>query len=203
MRLLASGLVWALGLVCVLGACGEAGEEAGPTAAPAVAKEPAGLVLGTSAFPASGVIPTEYTCEGENVSPELLWSGVPEGTRSFALILDDADSQGFVHWVIYNIPASATGLPARLPPVARLQDASVQGPNDFAVSAGRAFPGGATVNGLGYDGPCPPKPHTYVFTLYALDARLELPKRASAVDVRRAAEPHVLGQAELRGRFPG
>lgn len=196
-------LVSVLALLLVLGACGETASEAAPTGAPAVAAEPGGLRLASPAFPAGGLIPTEYTCEGQNVSPEVTWSDAPDGTESFALIMEDADSRGFVHWVIYNMPARATGLAAHLPPNSRLQDGSIQGPNDFAVSAGRTFPGGTQVNGLGYDGPCPPAPHVYLFTLYALDSRLRLSREALAVDVRRAVEGHVLAQAELRGRFPG
>jgi len=161
--------------------------------------------ISSGAFDPGGEIPIEYTCEGANLSPPLEWPGVPQGTQSLALVMDDSDSQppGWVHWVIYNIPAAATGLPEGVPGEARLSDGSLQGVNDFALFAqeGETFPGGAPINRIGYDGPCPPSAHRYVFTLYAVDVILDLPAEATRADLLAAMEGHVLGQAELTGIF--
>ncbi|HKT80493.1 MAG TPA: YbhB/YbcL family Raf kinase inhibitor-like protein [Vicinamibacterales bacterium] len=116
-----------------------------------------------------------FGCSGQNVSPALQWTGAPSGTKSFALILHDPDAPtgvgGFTHWIVYNIPATATGLAkgagdakgTRLPP------GSMQAPTSFGAP--------------GYGGPCPPagdKPHRYIFTLYALNVdKLDVPANAS------------------------
>jgi Raf kinase inhibitor-like YbhB/YbcL family protein len=147
----------------------------------------------------------QYTCQGANLSPPLEWSGVPEGAQSLALLMDDPDSQppGFVHWVIYNIPPTSTGLPEGVPAGPRLADGTLQGTNDYALLAqeGQTHPGGAPINRLGYDGPCPPSAHRYVFGLYALDAVLELAAEATKADLLAAMDGHVLGEAELSGVF--
>jgi hypothetical protein len=105
--------------------------------------------------------------------------------------------------VIYNLPPSSTGLPEGVPGEATLPDGSLQGANDFAPYAqeGQTHPGGAPINRVGYDGPCPPAAHRYVFTLYALDAVLDLPAEATKAELLAAMEWHVLGQAELTGVF--
>jgi Raf kinase inhibitor-like YbhB/YbcL family protein len=130
---------------------------------------------------------------------------VPEGTQSLALLVDDPDSDppGFVHWVIYGIPPTSTGLSEGVPAEATLPDGTLQGSNDFALFAeeGQTFPGGATINRVGYDGPCPGNTHRYVFTLYALDAVLDLPAEATKADLKAAMEGHVLGEAELTGVY--
>ena len=142
-------------------------EAPAPTDAPATPDTVSPFELSTTAFEDGGVIPDVYTCQGGNVSPALQWSGVPDGTKALALIMDDPDANGFVHWVMHNIPPEVARLPQGVPPDAILSHGSFQGPNDFAASAGAEFPGGSTINGTGYDGPCPPAQHTYVFTLYA------------------------------------
>jgi Raf kinase inhibitor-like YbhB/YbcL family protein len=135
----------------------------------------------SSAFEPGGDISDQYSCFGENVSPSLTWSTVPEEARSLALIVHDPDSQppGFVHWVIYNVPPTVTGLPEAIPAEAVLGDGTLQGSNDFARHGGGTFPGGAPINQVGYDGPCPGTEHRYIFTLYALDTRLDLPAGAT------------------------
>jgi Raf kinase inhibitor-like YbhB/YbcL family protein len=183
-----------------------------PTAAPpgAEAPEPTStpipaLLIHSSAFDPGGEIPVLYSCRGANLSPPLEWSGVPEGTQSLALVVDDPDSQppGFVHWVIYNIPPSTSGLPEGVEAEAMLPDGTRQGPNDYALftQEGQTHPGGAPINRLGYDGPCPPAAHRYVFQLYALDVILDLPAESTMADVLAAMAGHVLGQAELTGVF--
>jgi Raf kinase inhibitor-like YbhB/YbcL family protein len=163
------------------------------------------LLLSSGAFDAGGEMPVQYSCHGANLSPPLGWSGVPEGTQSLALIVDDPDSDppGFVHWVIYNIPAAATGLPEGVPPEPSLPDGAQQGKNDFAlfVDEGQTFPGGAPVNRVGYDGPCPGDTHHYVFKLYALDATLDVLAESTMADLLLAMEGHVLGEAELTGVY--
>jgi Raf kinase inhibitor-like YbhB/YbcL family protein len=175
-------------------------EAASPTPEPV-----APLEISSSAFQPGAEIPIRHSCEGANLSPPLEWSGVPEGTQSLALLLDDPDSEppGFVHWVIYNIPPAATGLPEGVPGEATLDDGTLQGTNDFArfVDEGETFPGGALINRVGYDGPCPPNPHRYVFTLYALDTLLDLPAEATEAQVLQAIEGHVLAQAEIIGIY--
>lgn len=169
-------------------------EAATPTPAPP-------LEISSDAFEPGGEIPIQYTCEGANLSPPIEWSGVPEGTQSMALLLDDPDSQppGFVHWVVYNIPSTTEGLPEGVPAEASLPDGTLQGTNDFAlyVGQGGTFPGGAPINLIGYDGPCPGNQHRYVFTLYALDALLDLPAEATMAEVLAAMEGRVLGPVQL------
>ncbi len=149
------------------------------------------LTLSSPAFAAGAEIPKEHTCEGKDASPALSWGGAPSGTKSFALIADDPDAPvgTWVHWVIYDLPADASGLPGAMPKSATLTGGGKQGVNDFRKT--------------GYGGPCPPpgRPHRYFFKLYALDAPTNLDPRASKADVLRAIEGHVLGQAELMGTF--
>jgi Raf kinase inhibitor-like YbhB/YbcL family protein len=161
------------------------------------------FTLSSTAFRPSGEIPVQYTCHGANVSPPLQWSGVPQGAQGLALLAHDPDSvpPGFVHWVIYNIPTTARGLSQAVPSEATLSDGSLQGSNDFASFAAGTFPGGAPINQLGYDGPCPPARHSYVFTLYALDTSLDLPSGATRDQVMEAMEGHILAQAELTGVY--
>ncbi len=148
------------------------------------------LSISSTAFAAGKPIPAVYSCKGRSVSPPLAWAGTPATTKSFALILDDPDAPSgtFVHWVIYNIPASSGSLPEAVPASAQLPDGSVQGNN----GAGQ----------LGYTGPCPPSgTHRYFFKLYALDAALTLPSGASKDQLLKAMQGHVLAQGELMGTF--
>ncbi len=175
-------------------------EETPPTPTPAPP-----LGISSSAFEPDGEIPVQYSCQGANLSPPLEWAGVPDGTQSLALTVDDADSDppGFVHWVVYGIPPSSTGLPEGLAAEATLPDGTLQGTNSFAlyVDEGETFPGGAPINLVGYDGPCPGDTHRYVFTLYALDAVLDLQAEATMADLLLALEGRVLGEAELIGLY--
>jgi hypothetical protein len=152
------------------------------------------LLIRSPAFEPGGEIPRAYTCQGENVSPELVFSGIPEGSRSLALVADDPDApdpaapqRTFVHWVLYDLPPDAVGLPravsdARLPPGTR------QGRNDR----------GAT----GYVGPCPPiGRHRYFFKLYALDAGIGDRGSLTKAEILAAMEGHVLAAAEVIGTY--
>ena len=148
------------------------------------------LQISTPAFDQGGSIPARFTCTGENISPALQWGEPPTGTQSFALIMDDPDAPMgvFVHWVIFNIPASSRGLPEALEAGARLADGTQQG-----LGSSRKH---------GYMGPCPPSgTHRYFFKLYALDSMLSLSSDASAGDLMKALSGHILVNAELVGTF--
>ncbi|MGC1378316.1 MAG: YbhB/YbcL family Raf kinase inhibitor-like protein [Anaerolineales bacterium] len=145
--------------------------------------------LTSPSFKAGESIPAVYTCAGRGISPQLAWSGAPAGVQSFALIMDDPDAPGntFVHWVLYNIPASSAGLAENAGAEAQPADGSVQGKN----SAGKA----------GYVGPCPPSgTHHYHFKLYALDTKLgQMSMNKDAL--LKAMQGHILAQGELMGTF--
>lgn len=151
------------------------------------------LILTTTAFTAGGGIPTKYTCDGADVSPALAWSGAPPGTAAFALIADDPDAPAgtWVHWVLFNLPGTLTGLPEG---VAK---------TDAPAEAGGALQGRNDFRRIGYGGPCPPpgKPHRYFFKLYALGAALPLKAGATKQDVERAMRGHVLAESSLMGTY--
>lgn len=179
-----------------------ASPSAEPAASPTLPPGPA-LQISSAAIAPGGEIPVQHACHGANSSPPLQWSGAPDETETLALLVRDADSEppGFVHWVIYNMPGTTTGLPEGVQAEPTLPDGTLQGSNDFAGSAGQTFPGGAPVHGVGYDGPCPPGAHRYVFTIYALELALDLPSGATATGVLDAMEGHVLAEAELMGVY--
>ena len=149
------------------------------------------LTITSPSFAHEAAIPARHTCQGEDAAPALEWAGVPEGTKSLALIVDDPDAPDprapkmtWVHWVVYNLPAACPGLPE-----------------------GGALPGGAG-EGLndwkrpGWGGPCPPiGRHRYFFKLYALDATLDLPRGPTKPEVESAMDGHVLERAELMGTY--
>ncbi len=143
------------------------------------------IQLTSSAFMEGGNIPRRHTCDGEDFSPPLSWSGIPAGTVSLALIVDDPDAPrgDWVHWVLVDLPPDLNGLPEGV------AGTGTAGKNDF----GR----------LGYGGPCPPKGrnHRYYFKLYALDQTLGLKSGATKEDVEAAMAGHILAQGELMGRY--
>ncbi|PWT89419.1 MAG: YbhB/YbcL family Raf kinase inhibitor-like protein [Acidobacteria bacterium] len=147
--------------------------------------------LKTSAFQSSQMIPSKYTCDGENVSPELSWDGAPAGTKSLALICDDPDAPRgtFTHWVLYGLPANITALPENLPKTKDVDSPKLkQGKNGFGD--------------FGYGGPCPPGgTHRYFFKLYALDTDIQLSSSAQKGDLEAAMKGHILGSAELMGTY--
>jgi Raf kinase inhibitor-like YbhB/YbcL family protein len=143
------------------------------------------LSLASPAFEHGGEIPARHTCDAEDLSPALVWSDAPEGTRSLALIVDDPDAPvgTFTHWVAWGIDPAAEMLEEG-------QSPAIEGANDFGTT--------------GYRGPCPPPghgPHRYSFRLHALDAELDLERGASKADLEGALEGHVLAGAELVGRY--
>jgi Raf kinase inhibitor-like YbhB/YbcL family protein len=152
------------------------------------------LTLTSEAFTAGGEIPSQYTCQGDDSSPPLQWSGVPEQARSLVLIVDDPDAPDpaaprmtWVHWVLYNLPATAGGLAAGVSS-ADLPAGSEEGVNDWKRP--------------GYGGPCPPVGrHRYFHKLYALDTRLEGLKRPTKAAVEAAMQGHIIAQSELVGHY--
>ncbi len=149
------------------------------------------FTISSPAFQEGEDIPTSYTCDGKDISPEIAWTGAPEGTRSFALICDDPDAPAgtWVHWVVYNIPSQSKGFPKGIPAIKELPDGTRQGINDF--------------HRVGYGGPCPPKgpAHRYFFKLYALDTKLDLSPGATKRQLLSAIKGHVLGEAHLMGKY--
>lgn len=152
------------------------------------------LIFTSPAFSDGGEIPRQYTCEGDDVSPPLEWTGAPEGTKSYALVVDDPDAPDpdapkmtWVHWVLYNLPSECHALGesvsrGTLPPGTR------EGLNDW--------------RNLGYGGPCPPVgSHRYVHKLYALDTVLPDLGAPSKAELEAAMRGHVLSRAELVGTY--
>lgn len=152
------------------------------------------LKLVSSAFEHGAEIPQRFTCEGDDLSPPLAWSGAPAETRSFALIVDDPDAPDpaapkitWVHWVLYNLPAETAHLDQGVAPSA-LPSGTLQGKNDWKRT--------------GYGGPCPPiGRHRYFHKLYALDARLPDLKQPTKDQLLKAMQGHVLAQVELVGTY--
>jgi Raf kinase inhibitor-like YbhB/YbcL family protein len=152
------------------------------------------LVLSSPAFVKDASIPAQYTCEGADISAPLAWSGAPPGTKSFALIVDDPDApdparpqRTWVHWVLYNIPATATELPENAGRQG-LPAGTLQGRNDW--------------DRTGYGGPCPPiGRHRYFHKLYALDVVLHDLGEPTKAELTQAMEGHVLEDTELVGTY--
>ena len=151
------------------------------------------MTLTSLAFKQDGQIPSKYTCEGDDISPPLAWNGVPEGTKSLVLIIDDPDAPDpkapklvWVHWVVYNIPPDVKSLPENASKAGLPQGTAV-GLNDFKKT--------------GYGGPCPPiGRHRYFHKLYALDTTLDL-RKATKPQIELAIKGHVLADAELIGTY--
>jgi Raf kinase inhibitor-like YbhB/YbcL family protein len=164
------------------------------TAALAAATEGPSMQITSTAFTHNGSIPAVYTCEGSDISPALAWSGAPAGTKSFALIVDDPDAPDpaapkmtWVHWVLYDIPATATGLPEAVAPK-DLPKGTLEGVNDWKRT--------------GYGGPCPPiGRHRYYHKLYALDTVLSDLGGPTKARLEGAMKGHILAEAQLLGTY--
>ena len=173
-------------LAVALVACGGDDDDGGRASLTPAATGP--IVFTSDAFSSGGEIPVEYSCDGDNISPPLVWSRLPAGTESLALTMDDPDANGYVHWVMYNMPPDSVGLGADTVPDEELDDGSLQGVN----SRGE----------IGYTGPCPPGgEHQYVFRIYALNAEVDLEAGATLAAVEAAIADHVLALSELVGTF--
>jgi Raf kinase inhibitor-like YbhB/YbcL family protein len=148
------------------------------------------LKLSSKAFDHGGAVPDVYSKKGGNVSPPLAWTGVPENTRSLALIVDDPDAPSglFTHWIVYGIDPATMNLPEHVPARKKLPDGAQQGENGFGER--------------GYGGPQPPRgAHRYFFHLYALDTDMDLPAGLSREELDSAIDGHVIEEAQLMGRY--
>jgi len=172
--LLLAGLVASVGVACGSESSAEVSADDVPT-----------LQLSSDAFESGAEIPRRFTCDAADVSPRLFWTAVGDG-RELALIVDDPDAGGFVHWVAYGIPISARELPED----AEEGDQGVPGTNDFGNT--------------GYGGPCPPQgsgPHQYDLTLFSLSEPVDLAPGATAAELRRAIDGTVLQEARYSGFY--
>lgn len=145
--------------------------------------------LTSPGFAAGEVIPARFACTGENLSPELIWGDPPAGTQSFALLFDDPTLRpGWVHWIVYNLPAEQRSLPEGIQP---------------GEQAAGGLHGANSWGRLEYGGPCPPQgsTHTYIFILYALDTKLPAQPALSKAGLQAAIEGHVLAEIELSAQF--
>ncbi|MEK7303068.1 MAG: YbhB/YbcL family Raf kinase inhibitor-like protein [Pseudomonadota bacterium] len=152
------------------------------------------LTLTSTSFSHNDTIPSRYTCDGKNISPALNWTGIPEGTQSLVFIVDDPDAPDpaapkmtWVHWVLYNIPPSATGLAEGISEK-NLLSGTLQGINDWKRTS--------------YGGPCPPiGNHHYYHKLYALDTVLPDLRHPTKAALEHAMQGHIIAQSELIGRY--
>ncbi|MBI2024316.1 YbhB/YbcL family Raf kinase inhibitor-like protein [Candidatus Giovannonibacteria bacterium] len=143
------------------------------------------MKIESTSFAHNGEIPTAYTCQGENVSPALIFSDVPESAKSLALIVDDPDAVHpiWTHWTIFNMDPKTPGIPE-----GEIPDKATEGITSFGK--------------IGYGGPCPPSgKHRYFFKLYALDKILDLDKNALKEDIEKEMSGHILASAELMGLY--
>jgi len=174
-------LSFLLGTVLVLSAAGY----------PAQGGKTMAFEVKSAAFAQGADIARKFTCDGQDVSPALSWSQPPKGTQSFALIMDDPDAPvgTWVHWVLYDLPATARELPEGAPRERELASGARQGNNSW--------------NRTGYGGPCPPPgpAHRYFFKLYALDAKTNLKPGATKAELEKDMQGHILAQAELIGHY--
>jgi Raf kinase inhibitor-like YbhB/YbcL family protein len=163
---------------------------AATSAASAQGDQAMAFELSSTAFAPGESIPVKFTCDGDDTSPPLQWSDPPQGTQSFALIVDDPDAPAgtWVHWVLYNLPAESRSLPGDVPPDSVLTDGSRHGQNNWRR--------------LGYGGPCPPSgTHRYFFKLYALDKAPDLEAGATKDELLKAMEGHIVDQTEVMGVY--
>lgn len=160
----------------------------GQTGAPGTRKT---MIISSKSFQQpEGLIPARYTCSGSNISPDISWSGIPQGTRSFALICNDPDapSGNWIHWVLFNIPVSVNRLPENFQPGGDVSGSIREGKND--------------AGSLGYYGPCPPSGiHRYYFRVYALDIVLKANEGLTAAELNKLMKGHILGKGELMGKY--
>jgi len=149
----------------------------------------------SSAFQHEANIPKKYSCDGDDVSPQLKWSDAPAGTKSFAIIMDDPDAPPgtWVHWVLYDLPGDTKELAENFPKGETHKNGAKHG----------ACWGVDDFSRVGYYGPCPPpgSPHRYYFKIYALDTPLNLKPKATKSDLLNAMKGHILGETQLLGKY--
>jgi Raf kinase inhibitor-like YbhB/YbcL family protein len=180
-------LALALVLVAILAGCGPTSQAGGGNQGGNGMQ----IQISSAAFKEGEAIPVVYTCDGENISPQLSWTDTPQDSQSLALIVDDPDAPAgtWVHWVVFNLPPTINSLSEGASSAGRQEQFGVAGTNSFQKP--------------GYGGPCPPKgkPHRYFFKLYALDTMLGLKSGASKADVEKAMQSHILAQGQLMGTY--
>ena len=149
------------------------------------------IMISSDSFEENGYIPVRYTCDGEDISPEIHWSNIPEGTASIVIVMYDPDapSDYFIHWIIYNIPPQITQLPEGESGGGRRSNIGSEARNDF----GR----------IGYGGPCPPpgKPHRYYFLVLALDTFINVKTGSKPVDILKSIRGHIIAYGEFMGLY--
>lgn len=149
------------------------------------------LALSSKSFETGGSIPSKYTCDGSEISPQLSWGGAPGSTETYVLIMEDIDSPGrvFTHWVVYNIPGNVTEFEEGISAMELIRKGASQGKNDFGAA--------------GYGGPCPRSdtPHRYRFHVYALDTMLDVPSGVSKSAITGLIKGHILAEGELIGTY--
>lgn len=183
-------LALTIAMIFLIGAAASCGSEKSDKTQAGKGANKMSLVITSTAFKQEGMIPSQYTCDGADISPQLAWTNVPDGVKSFALICDDPDAPvgDWVHWVIYNLPADAREIAEKLNNVEKLPNGALHGKNDF--------------NKFGYGGPCPPGgTHRYFFKLYALDTVLNLTGAVTKKTLLEAMKGHILAQGELMGKY--
>lgn len=144
----------------------------------------------SAAFKEGEIIPSKYTCDGDNISPQIAWTNFPDNTKSFVLISDDPDAPmgTWVHWVVYNIPINVTELKEHFPKDSQFENGTMQGTTDFKR--------------IGYGGPCPPSgTHRYFFKIYALDIVLNVRPGLSKKEILKEMEGHIIAQGQLMGKY--
>lgn len=153
-------------------------------------KEKTEMKITSTSFKEGEMIPSKYTCDGENISPQLLWTDLPANTKSLALISDDPDapSGDWVHWVVYDIPSNVNELKENFPKEKSLSDGTKQGINDSRKT--------------GYNGPCPPSgTHRYYFKLYALNVLLNEDAGLTKKELLKAMDGYIIAEALLMGKY--
>ncbi len=150
-----------------------------------------GFYVFSNSFKENSPIPLKFTCQGNDISPEISWGNIPKGTKSFALVMEDPDAPfgTFVHWVIYNIPGDYVGLKENVKKEEHIENGIAQGINDFGKT--------------GYGGPCPPpgRAHRYFIKLYALDENLNLPAGLRANELMEKIKGHILSKTTYFGLY--
>ncbi len=191
MRFFPAAVAVALLLVCVAWAQQPAAADRGQVFENMEKMTYSRLSVTSPAFTDNGRIPAKFTADGDDMSPPLQWSGAPDGVTQYAIIVDDPDAPGgvFTHWVIYGIPGSYDHLDAGVRQESELDNGAMQGPNHMG--------------NIGYNGPSPPKgkPHRYIFTVYALDAKLDLPAGTSKEELIKAMQGHIISEGKLTGLY--
>ena len=149
------------------------------------------IQIASTAFTDGQPLPNRHTLDDQNISPDLEWSNVPSSAKSVALICDDPDAPAgtWVHWLVYNLTPSMTGMPEGQPKTLKLDNGAEQGINDFKRA--------------GYDGPRPPpgKPHRYFFTIYALDMHPAIIPGLTGKELRKAMDGHIIAEGRLIGTY--